>query len=267
MPATVVVDGAKAEKPLARVQNKLGYSFRDLALVRDALTNASYAEEHQGASGRPAQLAFVGEAMLNLAATELVVERYGARGPGELLRLREQLIEQSTLSAVSTAIGLPEALHLGSGGVVTGPQRDDRRAVCAVVAAVAADADRATGLSVARRLLEHYATDCVDASERADASEPADSSEHADAAERAHAVTSVNYKGILQEELASRGAAPPSYEVVGREGPDHEPVFTVVASHEGMLLGRGSGAIKKAAEQRAAKAALDTLHAGGAGPA
>lgn len=217
----------------------------DLPHLEEALTHASFANEQRSARRVDNQrLELLGDAVLGLCVTEILMERFPDAREGELSLMRASLVNTDALAAWARAVGLGAALRLGRGADVAG-ERDQTNVLAdateALVAAVYLDRGLETARALSRRVVEGPLT-------------------------RFQGGTRLGRdpKSQLQERIQARGGSSPRYRIIGVEGPDHERVFTAVAEADGELLGEGRGRSKKLAEQAAARAALDAL-AGGAG--
>ena len=227
---------AEAVQALSR---RLGYAFRDSALLERALTHASVGE---GASNQPSgkaprdneRLEFLGDRVLGL----LVAERLGRDWPdadeGRLSARLHALVDKTACARVGEGLGVGPALRLSAGETKTGGRRKAgviADAVEAILAAVYLDG----GLEAAR-----------DVFERAWAEELATPS--------APALT--NPKSALQEWAQGRGRPLPSYRVVDRAGSDHAPTFTVEVVVQGVEPLTAQGRSRQEAEKAAATAML-----------
>ena len=222
------------------IQERLGYSFEDPTHLRDALTHRSFVNEHPDRAPRDNErLEYLGDAILELAASLLLFRRYGAAREGELTRRRADLVCEPALTAIARDLGLDEGLRLGKGEEKSGGRDKPRllsSTVEAVVAAVHVDGGETRALRVARALLAPHVEEL--------------------------APGELDYKSRLQEMLQAGGGSPPAYDHVDADGPDHDLLFRVHVVHRGRVIGEGQGRSKLRAEQDAARAALDALDDG-----
>jgi ribonuclease-3 len=221
-------------------QRRLGHVFADPALLRQALTHASFGHEKRQRLPDNQRLEFLGDAVLQLAVTEELYRRFPELPEGRLTVLRARLVNRHHLQAVAQALGLGEHLILGRGEENSqGRQRGSilADAVEAVIGAVFSEAGWEGVRTIILRLLE---PSLAGLSEEGDA-------------------LAANPKGSLQEKLQADGEHPPVYRCVEETGPAHARVYEVVVEWQGRELGRGRGASKKEAETRAAEAALEAL--------
>jgi ribonuclease-3 len=220
---------------LERLQDRIGYFFEDLSHLKDAMTHRSFVNERPDIAPRDNErLEFLGDAILDLAASALLWRHYPAASEGELSRRRADLVCERALAVIARELSLGDALRLGKGEEKSGGRDKPRllaSALEALVAAVYVEAGEQEAITIARGLLAPYV----------DALAPG---EH-------------DYKSRLQEELQAAGEPLPTYVLARTEGPDHERVFHVEARSGERLLGTGSGRSKLRAEQLAARDALE----------
>lgn len=215
------------------LQQRLDYRFRRPDLLQRALTHRSFGAEHNE------RLEFLGDAVLNLAVSRLLFDRFGGSDEGDLTRVRAHLVREDTLHKLALALRLPEVLRLSEGEARGGgAQRPSilADAMEAVIGAVHLDggADAAHAL-VDRLLGEVIASTTVD-NWRKDA------------------------KTELQEWLQARKLAVPAYRIVATRGQAHAQTFEVEAAVPALeRSARGEGKSRRAAEQEAAQALLDQL--------
>jgi len=215
----------------------LGVALPD-GLLGLALTHRSFAYEHGGLPTNE-RLEFLGDSVLGLVASELLYRRHPELPEGELSKLKAHGVSKSALAPYAEQLGLGAALRLG-----VGEERSGGRSKVSLLAdslealfgAVFLDGGLAPAREVVLPMLEAALSDAPGA--------------------RAGAGDS---KTRLQELAQGRGWPLPEYRLIGEAGPDHSKVFTVECRVAGAAAGRGEGATKKAAEQRAAADALAGL--------
>ncbi len=220
------------------LQTRLGYTFRDAALLRLALTHPSVAHELGSSVQTNQRLEFLGDAVLQLVLTHELYERFPAFGEGPLTKARAKLVNRRCLAERARELGLGEFLILSHGEESQGGrQRPSALADAyeAVVGAVLLDGEFAAARDFIQREFHSLLRDLT--------------------------VTPLldNPKGELQELLQAVSPEAPHYEVVSSSGPDHDRVFECTVHHGGTELARGTGKSKKAAESEAALAALRRL--------
>ena len=212
----------------------MGVAFRDLALLREALTHSSFANESPHVSPRDNErLEYLGDAVLQLITAEYLFKlRPGAR-EGEMTQLRSAMVNTNTLAALGEELGLGDFLYLGK-GIARGGGRGLKSLLAnafeAVLGAVFLDA----GYDAAY----HYYLDRFRA-----LPEP---------------VQDENYKGRLQQVVQERYGVTPYYDSAGARG-GRQREYTAVVYGGADPLGTGHGATKQAAEQEAARNALAEL--------
>lgn len=222
---------------------RLGLRFDDMRLVEGALAHRSYINEHPDRThGLPnaERLEFLGDAVLNYIAAELVYQRFPEYSEGELTRLRTELIKTPTLAAFARELELGHYVLLSRGEDHSGAR--DRDSLLAdmfesLLAAIYFD----QGLEAARAfmlpLLERQL------------------------ALLAQGRPTRDYKSHLQEYIQAQRNITPLYHIIDATGPDHQREFTVEVRAGDELLGCGRGSSKQAATQDAARAALEALEA------
>ena len=225
---------------LEEFQQRLGHSFADGGLLRQALTHASFGHEKRQKLPDNQRLEFLGDAVLQLAVTTELYRRFPELTEGRLTVLRANLVRREHLQLLAQQLNLGEHLILGRGEENSqGRQRGSilADAMEAVLGAVYAESGWEGARAIILRLLEPSL---------------AAISMESDAA-------AANPKGALQEKLQAEGEHPPVYRCLSETGPAHARVYEVVVEWQGRELGRGEGASKKEAETQAALAALEGI--------
>lgn len=211
---------------------KLGYRFSDESLLRLALTHRS--------AGRPnnERLEFLGDALVNLVVAEMLFDARLRANEGELSRLRAQLVSEPALAERARELQLGDELKLGTGELKSGGFRRDSILADAFEALVAA-IYRDGGYAACRQWLHAMFRQPV-----ADAGSPRK-----------------DPKTRLQEWLQARGLPLPHYELLAEQGEEHARRFEVACVIEQPCARRfaGHGGSRRAAEQEAAEAALESL--------
>jgi ribonuclease-3 len=213
-----------------------GVVFRS-ELLEEALAHSSFAAEQGGENNE--RLEFLGDAVLEVLASEEVYSRHPDWPEGKMTRWRADLVCEESLARVARAFKLGAHVKLGRSQLMSGGV--DRPSMLAdAVEAIIGAAYLSGGLDNARRLFRLGFSEAI----RDLPDDPA----------------ARDFKSQLQEYVQARpelGAI--GYEVVGSEGPDHDKSFEVEATLDRAPVGRGRGRSKKQAEQEAAKAALSLL--------
>ncbi|HVO56527.1 MAG TPA: ribonuclease III [Dongiaceae bacterium] len=237
--------------PDEELQERLGYRFGNAALLATALTHSSAvpelraAEESAGRDPKLVQdnerLEFLGDAVLDLLASEFLLRNYPSWSEGQLSRSRAHLVNARALQECAVRLGIGEFLRLGRGEEKTGGREKAAiiaDALEAVVGAIFLD----SGLEASRELLQRVLF------------------ERAVESGGLHIADS-DRKSALQEFLQGRGMPPAEYRLAGEDGPDHRKMFHVEVWSSGERLATGDGSTKKEAEQMAARMALQRLEA------
>ncbi|HEY6353717.1 MAG TPA: ribonuclease III [Burkholderiaceae bacterium] len=220
---------------LDALQKRLGHTFSEQALLTRALTHRSSGADHNE------RLEFLGDAVLNLAISSLLFERFGGSDEGDLTRVRAHLVREESLHRAALTLGLPDVMRLSDG---------EARGGGAQRASILADALEALigaayldgGFECAFELVRRQFGDVIASSE-------------------AHA-WSKDAKTELQEWLQARRIAVPSYRIVGTTGQAHAQTFEVECAIPALSLAEtGRGRSRRAAEQEAARRLLDALKA------
>ncbi len=224
---------------LESLQAILTYRFRNADLLVQALTHKSYTHENlQNEPFDNERFEFLGDAVLNLAMSHLVMERFFDLSEGELTRIRALVVNEKALARVSKRLGLGRFILLGKGEEQTGGrEKTSILANCyeAVLGAVYLDG----GYEDASRILHLHFSEVL--------------------TELGKKTARQNFKSLLQEQTQNRYQTVPRYAVVSVSGPDHEKQFRVSVSIQGVAMGHGEGKTKKEAEQKAAEEALGRL--------
>ncbi len=222
------------------LQTEIQYQFRDPALLRLALTHPSVAHEQGRAAQHNQRLEFLGDAVLGLALTRELYEKFPSVSEGPLTKARAQMINRRTLAEQAKQIGIRDHLILGRGEEANqGRTRASALADAyeALIGAIFLDG----GFDAAREFVLRSFRRAF--------------------GELTSIPTLDNPKGELQELLQGKSSEAPEYNLVCITGPDHDRVFECVVTHSGNELGRGRGKSKKAAQSEAAVAALKKLRA------
>jgi ribonuclease-3 len=232
------------DEDLSELSVALGYAFVRLDLLRQALTHRSLlneAGESQSLVQHNERLEFLGDAVVDLSVGCQLMERLPQAREGELSKLRAMLVSEASLALSAERLGLGSHLRLGRGEEQTGGRRKASilaDALEAVLGAIFLDGGFGAADAAVRRLLGPLLETAVDG-----------------ALDRDH-------KTHLQELAQGQLHQMPRYEVLEERGPDHAKVFTVGVFLGERELARAEGHSKKAAEQHAARRALEALQPG-----
>ena len=222
---------------MKKLEEKLGYSFGNPALLENALTHSSYANENR-AKGETSneRLEFLGDSVLGMVVADYLFRSHPDMPEGELTRTRAALVCEDSLVEVAAQLELGSYLKLGRGEDAGGGRRRpsiQADAVEAVIAAVYLDG----GIGSARKLITRF----ILTDNRREQGGPRD------------------YKTALQELVQRESGQVLSYRLTGESGPDHAKVFAVEVELNGAPVGAGEGRSKKEAEQQAAREALELM--------
>jgi ribonuclease-3 len=212
---------------------RIGHPFRQPDLLVHALTHASLSSATRPDNQR---LEFLGDRVLGLAMAEALLKADPQATEGQLAPRYNALVRKETCADVARGVGLGDVLKLGRSEMISGGRRKEALlgdALEAVIAAVYLDAGFDAARAVVLRLWGDRIA-AVDADSR-------------------------DAKTALQEWAQARGLPPPLYQEQGREGPDHQPLFTVEVCLENGASERAAAGTKRQAEQAAAKALLTRL--------
>jgi ribonuclease-3 len=231
--------GAPVADPVDTLEARLGIALPDRALALAALTHKSYVNEHREEGLQDNErLEFLGDAVIDLAVSHRLMERFPAAREGDLSKMRAAVVDEQGLSEMARALDLGALLRLGRGEELTGGRAKASLLADAMEAVVAA-IYVAGGLGAVLAMIDRFLGEAF--------------------ARAAAGTLDRDYKTQLQELAQSKLRATPRYRVVAEHGPDHSKTFEVETELRGEVVGRGSGRSKKDAEQAAAKLALDAL--------
>jgi len=223
---------------LAELERRLGHAFSDPGRLRRALTHPSWASDAGSVDDHYQRLEFLGDAVLDLAVSELLIERHPDANEGQLSIARAAAVSQRALAERARALGLERLVRLGRG---------ERRARGAHKPSILSDAFEAVlgalyldgGYAAARAFVEREVGPHL--------AEPGS--------------LLLDAKSRLAQLMHTRGEPEPTYALVATHGPPHEPRFEAEVRIAGAAVARGWGGSKQAAEQEAASVALDRLAA------
>ncbi len=217
----------------SRLEQDIGYRFRDRVLLQTALTHRSYCSPHNE------RLEFLGDAVLNAVIARSLFERFPMLAEGELSRLRAHLVREGSLHQQSLALCLGDFLRLGEGELRSGGNRRPSilaDSLEALFGAIWLDGGFDAAGEVINRLYEGMLEQLIPGNDSKDA------------------------KTRLQEYLQGRRLSLPQYALTGSEGEAHAQHFTVACVIDALCIRtEGRGGNRRAAEQMAAERALETL--------
>ena len=219
------------------LETAIGYQFKNITLLQNALAHSSYANErwHNSLMSNE-RLEFLGDSILGMVVAEYLYTHFPDRPEGELTRMRADMVCETSLAAVAGKIELGKHLQLGHGEERLGGRARASilaDAVEAVIAACFLDG----GMEAAAAFIGRFILCDVPLKK----------------------LHNQDYKTMLQELVQQKKGQVLSYCLVGESGPDHDKKFVVQVSLNGQCVGVGIGSSKKRAEQDAARAALEGL--------
>ncbi|MGE0625458.1 MAG: ribonuclease III [Pseudomonadales bacterium] len=228
MTGTNTTDGA-----LSRLERRIGYRFSSQVLLEQALTHKSHSRQHNE------RLEFLGDAVLGYVIAETLYREHPGIAEDALTLARAQLVRRDTLSGIALELGLGDYLKLGTGERKSGGRQRASilaDAVEAVIGAVSLDG----GIEAARSLVQRLYASHLKAVDPGSVSKDA--------------------KTALQELLQGRALSLPVYEVTATGGSEHRRTFTVRCRVGDLALETtGTGSSRRAAEQAAAEAMIESL--------
>jgi ribonuclease-3 len=227
------------EKNKINIENftkNIGVEFNDISLLHKAFTHRSYVNEHKGEKiEHNERLEFLGDAVLELAVTRFLFDKYPNKTEGELTAYRAALVNTNTIGDAATKLKMNDCLYLSKG-----ESKDNGRARLyiladtfeAVIGAIYLD----QGYEIAKNFIAENIFPLVD--------------------EVVKKRLWQDNKSHFQEKAQEEVSITPNYKVLKEEGPDHDKKFTVGAYLKDEKIAEGEGKSKQEAEQNAAKEAL-----------
>jgi ribonuclease-3 len=233
---TVPTDGSDApasdpdrDSGLAACEQKLGYQFNDIRLLRSALTHASGADHRLESNER---LEFLGDAILGAIVCDVLFRSFPEHLEGDLTQIKSVVVSRQTCAKVSVTMGLSEHLIVGKGMIGTEyPASVLSDVLEALIAAIYLDG----GMASARQFVGTHIIPEIDAVEDGNTE---------------------NFKSQLQQMTQRQFGSTPIYQLVDEQGPDHSKCFRIAAVVSGERFAPAWGRNKKEAEQRAAANAI-----------
>jgi ribonuclease-3 len=229
---------AERKQDLSSLQRELGYQFSDPDLLMRCLTHVSRSAGSKQSHNET--LEFLGDAVLSLAVSDLLMRRFPGKTEGDLSKMRASLVNASSLAEKASRIGLGPLLRMGKGEERSGG-REKASILAGAFEAVLGGVYWEGGYDAARGVVERYFAPDI----------------------KQRKLGQEDYKTRLQEISQMLYHAPPTYTLIAESGPDHAKRFVTELVIGGKILGRGEGKSKKQAEQEAAKRALGELQRSG----
>ena len=217
-------------------EKKIGYTFKDKSLLRNALTHSSYANEYKCANNE--RLEFLGDSVLSIVVSDYLYRLLPNVDEGVLSKYRATLVCEQSLYDISKQIELSSFICLGKGEELTGGR--ERPSIVsdafeAVLAAIYLDG----GMEIARTWVTNLMREAIE--------DVAKGHRYAD------------YKTMLQEALQRGNKGKVTYQIIGESGLDHIKEFEAQVLVDGVPKNTGKGKSKKEAEQNAAHTMLKSL--------
>lgn len=222
-------------KNLSELMDKINYQFKDINLLKNALTHSSYANEKTIKKYKDNErLEFLGDAVLELTSSDYIYKNYSNMNEGQMTRLRASIVCEPTLAICARAIGIDNFIMLGKGEELTGGRKRDSivsDACEAVIGAIYLDG----GFANAKEFVKSFILNDLESKQ-----------------------LFYDSKTILQE-VVQAAHKEVVYEIIGESGPEHDKDFIASAKVDGMFHVIAKGHTKKHAEQHAAYEALVEL--------
>jgi ribonuclease-3 len=226
---------------ISALEDAIGYTFKNKALLQEALTHSSYSNELKAKKQIcrcNERLEFMGDAVLSAVVSEHLFEVFPDMPEGELSTMRAALVQSQALASYSRSFGVGDFLYLGHGEEKNnGRNRQStlENAFEAIVAAIYLDAAEQGFDEVRRFVLPIIKAQLADSD---------------------FAINHTDAKTELQQLVQQAEGDFLEYKVISESGPDHNKLFTVVAMINSNIIGKGEGRSKREAEQAAAREAL-----------
>ena len=225
---------------LTKLEQGLGYTFRNKALLENALTHSSYANENRERHlPDNERLEFLGDSILGFVVADYLYRNYPDKPEGELTRIRADLVCERNLAEAAATIELGSYLLLGHGEEQGGGRKRDSIVSDAMESVIAASFMDG-GFAAAKEIIDRLILSNIPKGRP----------------------RNFDYKTAFQELVQRKKDQQIHYELTGEYGPDHDKHFEVEVLLNGKAVGRGVGSSKKRAEQAAAEAAIEALFPG-----
>lgn len=220
------------------LQKRIGYNFKDISILNEALTHSSYANEHKSSHIKyNERLEFLGDAVLSIVVADYIFKNCPELPEGELTKLRASLVCEKALFEFAKELKLGDYIILSKGEKNNGGAKRPSilsDAFEALIAAIYVDG----GMEPARKHILNYVIPAIKTKKK----------------------KSINdYKTTLQEIIQKNPGEQLEYILVNESGPDHDKHFLVEVHLNSNVIGKGGGRSKKEAEQQAAREALELM--------
>lgn len=222
------------------ILSAFGYDFKNPQLYTQALTHKSYFNENPNTvSSHNETFEFLGDAVLDLALSALLMKMHPTLDEGDLSKVRASLVNEQFLALVSKDIGLDTHLLLGKGEKQSGGS-DKPRLVASAFEALMGALFLDGGYEVAADVIQKIFQSRIESLDLT-------------------TLFKHDYKTRIQEKIQKEKKLTPEYELVAEEGPDHDKTFFVDLKVSDQVVARGQGRSKKQAEQDAARLGLEAM--------
>ena len=227
-------------KDLFLLYDILGYTFRDVVYLENALTHSSFANERKTKGityPSNERLEFLGDAVLQITVSEYLYKQFQKYSEGDLTKIRQYIVCEKTLASIASSLNLGEYLNVGRGEELTGCRNRPKvlaDTLEALIGAIYLDSDSFTVDGARDAILNLFMEEI----------------------EKSGKMQNSDYKTTLQQLVEKDGTAILEYTVLSVVGPEHNKEFTVEARVNNNVVGIGSAPTKKEAEMLSAKAAL-----------
>lgn len=219
---------------IEKIEQNIGYTFKNKDLLRTALTHTSYAHENKVESNE--KLEFLGDSILEFVTSNYLYNNYKKLKEGEMTKVRASVVCEKSLHQVALKHNFSDFLKLGKSEIACNGNKKPAilaDSVEAVIAAIYQDSN----IQNAEKFIIENLKEQIEVS-----------SKH---------VGMKDYKTVLQEKLQIHGNVKIEYTVIDEKGPDHNKIFVVEVKCNGKHLAIGQGTTKKGAEMEAAHNALE----------
>lgn len=223
-------------KELYKLEQNIGYTFKDKTIFVEALTHSSYANEKKSRRIHNERLEFLGDSVLSLIVTEYMYKNYPKSSEGKLSKIRAGLVCEKSLYEISTVLSIRDYIFLGKGEELTGG-RNRVSILSDVLEAIIGGIYIDGGIDESRKFIMGQFKNLID-----EATKEENYFE--------------DYKTVLQEMLQKDSSENIEYILIKEVGPDHDKTFYTEVLYMEEILGKGVGKNKKGSEQMAAKDAL-----------
>ena len=221
---------------LKKFEQNIGYEFKNLNLLKTALTHPSYAYENKTKSYE--RLEYLGDSILEFISSKYLFENFQELSEGEMTKVRAYAVCENSLYEIAVKHNFSDFLYLGKSEKST---KTDKKAILAdcveaVIAAIYLDSN---DIKVVQNFILENIKDAVEYASKN--------------------VGVKDYKTVLQEKLQENGEVNIKYNIINESGPDHNKTFTAEVECDGKKLASGTGRSKKGAEMEAARKAIELL--------